>query len=183
MRIGTGVTIGLLISGCGAAPPWFPAPIPVVDGNPRSAFALEVIDIQPGIGAAAEPARCYYVHYTGWLTNGTKFDSSRDTTSSGAPRTPISFPQGFRRVITGWDTGFEGMQVGGKRRLIIPYQLAYGAQGRPPLIPPKATLIFDVELMAVADTLPRADASAERGTAAATPRCTPWPELAARTPP
>jgi peptidylprolyl isomerase len=89
------------------------------------------------------------VHYTGWLTDGKKFDSSRDTTAEGRPRTPLAFLQGSRSVISGWDAGFEGMRVGGKRRLIIPYQLAYGVNGRPPVIPPKATLVFDVELMDV----------------------------------
>ena len=84
----------------------------------------------------------YTVHYTGWLaSDGTKFDSSVDR------GTPFEFMQGARRVITGWDEGFEGMHVGGKRRLFIPYQLAYGELGRPPVIPAKADLIFDIELL------------------------------------
>ena len=116
---------------------------------------LEIEDLAVGAGAEAKGPSWVTVHYTGWLTDGTKFDSSRDTMPNGQPRTPIAFPQGARRVIAGWDAGFEGMRVGGKRRLIIPYQLAYGEKGRPPVIPPKSTLVFDVELMAVADTLPR----------------------------
>jgi peptidylprolyl isomerase len=84
------------------------------------------------------------VHYTGWLADGTKFDSSVDRGQ------PIEFPQGNRRVIPGWDTGFDGMRVGGKRRLYIPYQLAYGENRKGP-IPAKANLIFDVELVAQRD--------------------------------
>jgi peptidylprolyl isomerase len=91
------------------------------------------------------------VRYTGWLTDGTKFDSSND--HPGAE--PIVFPYGARRVIPGWDTGFEGMRVGGKRRLYVPYQLAYGDSGHPPVIPSKANLIFDVELVSQSDTPPQ----------------------------
>ena len=76
-------------------------------------------------------------------------------------------------MIAGWDLGFDGMKVGGQRRLFIPYQLAYGEAGRPPVIPPKAELIFDVELMAVADTLPRAEAT-PRGQTAPPPQCPAW---------
>jgi len=153
-----------------------PAPIPPVRGEPRVAFALRYLDLTAGTGAAAAPRKCLYAHYTGWLTNGTKFDSSRDTTARGAPRPPISFPQGARRVIAGWDAGFERMRVGARRRLFIPYQLAYGELGRPPVIPPRAELIFDVELMAVADTVPRA-ADAVPGQPAAGPRCASWDEV------
>jgi peptidylprolyl isomerase len=84
----------------------------------------------------------FVVHYTGWLRDGTKFDSSRDR------GTPLRFEQGKRRVIPGWDAGFEGMRVGGRRRLFVPYQLAYGEKGRGP-IPPRAELVFDVELLGV----------------------------------
>jgi peptidylprolyl isomerase len=110
--------------------------------------------VRDGTGPAVIPRGCVYAHYTGWLTDGTKFDSSRDTTARGTPRDPIAFPLGVRRVIAGWDAGFDGMRVGGQRRLYIPYQLAYGAEGREPTIPPAAMLIFDIELMAVADTVP-----------------------------
>ena len=94
----------------------------------------------------------------------TERSSTRRATrrAAGKPRDPISFPQGARRVIAGWDLGFEGMKVGGQRRLFIPYQLAYGEAGRPPVIPPKAELIFDVELMAVADTLAARRANSAR---------------------
>lgn len=150
----------------------FAAPIPPIRGEPRTAFALRYIDVAVGTGPALQPRQCAYVQYTGWLTDGTKFDSSRDTLPTGAPRPPFAFPQGARRVIAGWDAGFEGMAVGGRRRLLIPYQLAYGELGRPPVIPPKAELIFDVELMAVADTLPRAEAAP--GPAA---RCPAWTDV------
>jgi peptidylprolyl isomerase len=119
-----------------------PANIPPAHGLVHTAYALRYIDIKLGTGAPALPGQTYTVHYTGWLYDGTKFDSSVDRGQ------PFEFPQGQRRVIAGWDTGFEGMKVGGKRRLFVPYQLAYGELGRPP-IPPKANLIFDVELLAV----------------------------------
>lgn len=149
------------------------APIPKIEGDRRVAFALKYTEISVGAGASVEPRKCIYAHYTGWLTDGKKFDSSRDTTDDGKPRTPISFPQGARRVIAGWDLGFEGMKVGGRRRLFIPYQLAYGEAGRPPVIPPKAELVFDVEVMAVTDTLPRAEPT-PRGQPAPPPQCAPW---------
>jgi peptidylprolyl isomerase len=139
-----------------------------VQGKERVQYQMRYIDLTPGTGAEAAPDKCYYVHYTGWLTDGKKFDSSRDTASNGQPRTPLPFWQGKKNVIIGWDQGFEGMKVGGSRRLIIPYQLAYGATGRPPVIPPKATLVFDVELMDVRD----APAAAPQGAPPA--RCAPW---------
>ncbi|MEO7361159.1 MAG: FKBP-type peptidyl-prolyl cis-trans isomerase [Gemmatimonadaceae bacterium] len=149
------------------------ATIPPVKGKPVLAFAQRHVDIQLGAGESVRPNACFYAHYTGWLTDGTQFDSSRDTTRSGQPKPPISFAQGAKRVITGWDAGFEGMKVGGKRRLFIPYQLGYGELGRPPAIPAKSELIFDVELMAVADTLPRAQ-PVPRGQSAPPPQCPAW---------
>ena len=171
-----GVAGALVVLACAPRGRQLPAPIPRVEGTERTAFALRLIEVAPGSGALAEPRKCFFAHYTGWLTNGTKFDSSRDTMPNGQPRTPISFPQGARRVISGWDSGFEGMRVGGKRRLLIPYQLAYGELGRPPVIPPRSELIFDVELMAVADTLtassPPPAAPAQPG-----PRCPAWADV------
>ena len=108
------------------------------------AATLRYIDVAEGSGAPAAAGQEYTVHYTGWLRDGTKFDSSRDRNE------PIQFVQGRRQVIAGWDVGFEGMKTGGKRRLIIPYQFAYGERGSGS-IPPKAELIFDVELMSVRD--------------------------------
>lgn len=118
------------------------AQIPEVSGTPATLAALRYVNISSGAGALATPGMEYTVHYTGWLTDGKKFDSSVDRNE------PFKFIQGRRQVITGWDTGFEGMKVGGKRRLWIPYQLAYGEKGSGP-IPPKAELIFDVELLDV----------------------------------
>lgn len=117
---------------------------PPVNGAPVELATLRYIDIVQGTGAPAAAGKRFTVHYTGWLTNGAKFDSSVDRNE------PLDFVQGRRQVIAGWDVGFEGMKVGGKRRLFIPYQLAYGEPGSGP-IPPKADLIFDVELLAVAD--------------------------------
>lgn len=119
-----------------------PASIPAVPGPLHTQFEMRYQDIKIGTGEPAMPQQTYTVHYTGWLYDGTKFDSSVDRNQ------PFDFVQGQKRVITGWDIGFEGMRVGGKRRLFIPYQLAYGELGRDP-IPPKANLIFDVELLAV----------------------------------
>jgi peptidylprolyl isomerase len=148
-----------------------PAPIPPLVGDEQIGVALKYIDRTIGTGAPVMERQCVYVHYTGWLTDGTKFDSSRDTTPAGQPRTPIGFPVGFGRVISGWDQGFEKMAVGGQRRLFIPYALAYGRAGRPPVIPPRSELIFDLEVMAVRDTLPSAENRPQRGP---TPQCAEW---------
>jgi peptidylprolyl isomerase len=120
-----------------------PAAIPPVAAPVRTQYVMRYQEVAAGTGAPAEPGRVFAVHYTGWLRDGTKFDSSRDRGE------PIKFEQGKRRVIPGWDAGFEGMRVGGRRRFFIPYQLAYGEKGRPPRIPPRAELIFDVELVGV----------------------------------
>ncbi len=104
---------------------------------------LQVIDVEVGAGAEAQVGATAVVHYTGWLADGTKFDSSVDRSQ------PFSFPLGGGRVISGWDEGVVGMKVGGKRRLIIPPDLAYGPEGRPPTIPPSAELTFDVELLEI----------------------------------
>lgn len=123
------------------------ASIPRATGKIHAQYTMRYIDVALGTGKLAEPGKVYSVHYTGWLLDGTKFDSSRNRGK------PLSFEQGKRKVIPGWDAGFEGMRVGGKRRLFIPYQLAYGEKGRGK-IPPKAELIFDVELMDVTDPPP-----------------------------
>src|SRR5580658_10275879 len=117
---------------------------PPVNGVPVELATLRYIDIAEGTGVPAAAGKRFTVHYTGWLKDGTKFDSSVDRNE------PLDFVQGRRQVIAGWDVGFEGMKVGGKRRLFIPYQLAYGEAGSGP-IPPKAELIFDVELLGVDD--------------------------------
>jgi peptidylprolyl isomerase len=173
MRNLLSTVFALALAACHRGPPAtaLPRSIPAVSGKTQIALALRYIDVQAGMGAAVDPRQCVYVHYTGWLRDGTKFDSSRDTTPNGAPRTPIGFPLGVRRVIAGWDLGFDGMKVGGQRRLFIPYPLAYGEAGRPPVIPERAELIFDLEIMAVSDTLPRAESTPQRGP---TPQCPTW---------
>jgi FKBP-type peptidyl-prolyl cis-trans isomerase len=114
----------------------------------QSADSLQVTDVVEGTGEVAEPGRVAVVHYTGWLHDaeaedgkGTKFDSSVDRGE------PFRFPLGAGRVIRGWDEGVAGMRVGGKRQLVIPPDMAYGERGAGRLIPPGATLVFDVELL------------------------------------
>lgn len=103
---------------------------------------LMYADIREGDGAQpAGPSSVVRVHYVGYLTDGTKFDSSYDRGES------VTFP--LNRVIRGWTEGVGSMKVGGRRKLVIPYELAYGEGGRPPTIPPKAMLVFDVELLGV----------------------------------
>jgi len=104
---------------------------------------LKYTDDQVGTGAEASSGKTAVVHYTGWLADGTKFDSSRDRGQ------PLSFPLGGGRVIRGWDEGVVGMRVGGKRTLTIPPDLGYGTRGFPPVIPANATLKFEVELVDV----------------------------------
>lgn len=124
--------------------PEVPAAIPAVKGDVKDAATLRYIDVEAGQGKPAGPGQRYTVHYTGWLRDGTKFDSSRDRNE------PFEFVQGKRQVIAGWEAGFGGMKEGGKRRLFIPSALAYGDKGIAS-IPPKAELIFDVELIRVTD--------------------------------
>jgi FKBP-type peptidyl-prolyl cis-trans isomerase FkpA len=104
---------------------------------------LTIEDVVVGDGAAAAAGQQVTVHYTGWLTNGTKFDSSKDRND------PFVFPLGAGRVIKGWDEGVQGMKVGGKRKLTIPPALGYGARGAGGVIPPNSTLVFEVELLGV----------------------------------
>jgi FKBP-type peptidyl-prolyl cis-trans isomerase FkpA len=104
--------------------------------------ALKVEDTKEGTGTAAAKGDAVEVHYTGWLTDGTKFDSSKN-------RGPFGFTLGAGQVIKGWDQGVQGMKVGGVRKLTIPPDLGYGARGAAGVIPPNAELIFEVELLKV----------------------------------
>ena len=104
---------------------------------------LVIEDLVTGQGDEAVAGKRVTVHYTGWLTNGSKFDSSKDRNE------PFVFPLGAGHVIKGWDQGVAGMKVGGKRKLTIPPELGYGARGAGGVIPPSATLVFEVELLAV----------------------------------
>lgn len=131
----------IAVAAIASAQPKIPDSIPHVSGEMVNQYTMRYIEVQKGAGKLAEAGMMFTVHYTGWLYDGTQFDSSTG-------RQPITFEQGKRKVIPGWDAGFEGMRVGGKRRLLIPYQLAYGEKGRGK-IPPKADLIFDVELIDV----------------------------------
>lgn len=110
--------------------------------GPKTVGGVTIEDIKVGGGPTAAAGKVVSAHYTGRFTDGTKFDSSYD---AGAP---IEFPLGAGKVIKGWDIGIEGMRVGGKRKLTIAPELAYGARGNGP-VPPNATLVFDVELIAV----------------------------------
>ncbi|MCU0939515.1 MAG: FKBP-type peptidyl-prolyl cis-trans isomerase [Burkholderiaceae bacterium] len=110
---------------------------------PTTPSGLQYDDLTVGSGAAAASGQYVTVHYTGWLTNGKKFDSSVDRGD------PFGFNLGRGQVIAGWDEGVQGMQVGGKRKLTIPPDLGYGQWGAGGVIPPNATLVFEVELLAV----------------------------------
>ena len=173
MRIPALLVSALALAACHHPPKaaGLPPAIPAMVGTEQIVLALRYIDGTVGAGAAVGPRQCVYVHYTGWLRDGAKFDSSRDTMPNGAPRTPIGFLLGVRRVIAGWDLGFAGMHVGGLRRLFIPYPLAYGESGRPPVIPERSDLIFDLQVLAISDTLPSAETIPQRGP---TPQCPTW---------
>jgi FKBP-type peptidyl-prolyl cis-trans isomerase len=110
------------------------------ESNPSG---LKYLDIQAGSGATAKAGQKATVHYTGWLANGQKFDSSVDRNE------PFEFTLGAGQVIKGWDEGVAGMKVGGKRKLVIPPAMGYGARGAGGVIPPNAELIFEVELLGV----------------------------------
>jgi peptidylprolyl isomerase len=143
------LAVTALIAGCGIAV----APVEPAFAQPAgkkimtTASGLKYIDEKTGTGPSPEAGQTAVVHYTGWLyvngAKGSKFDSSVDRNE------PFEFPIGRGRVIKGWDEGVASMKVGGKRTLIIPPELGYGARGAGGVIPPNATLMFDVELLAV----------------------------------
>jgi FKBP-type peptidyl-prolyl cis-trans isomerase len=119
------------------------APTKVTGDGVKTDSGLQYWDIKVGTGNEAKSGDHVKVHYTGWFTSGKKFDSSVDA------HQPYSFTLGKNEVIKGWDEGVTGMKVGGKRQLHIPPELAYGEAGYKDIVPPNATLIFDVQLLAV----------------------------------
>lgn len=135
----------LMLGACSPAEnPPAPTPVSVSEGAAATApSGLIVEELAVGSGATALAGNRVSVHYTGWLTNGTKFDSSHDRNQ------PFEFQLGAGQVIPGWDEGVAGMRVGGKRKLTIPPQLGYGARGAGGVIPPDAVLVFEIELLDV----------------------------------
>ena len=149
-------------------------------------FSLAYVDVKPGTGEPAQKGKWLSIQYTGYLTDGTKFDSSLDR------KDPLDFQYGEHSVVPGWDTGMDGMKVGAKRRLYIPFQLAYGPNGNGHGIPPRAMLVFDIEQVGVSDTKPQRAAPPASATPAAPPKpaapaapraATPPPAAAPATPP
>ncbi len=133
----------LIVSGSPTPASVDTGPPPLADEPTFSETGLGIIDIEVGSGETPEMGKLVVVHYTGWLSeDGTKFDSSLDG------GTPFEFVLGLGEVIAGWDEGLATMNVGGKRRLIIPPELAYGEEGRPS-IPPDSELTFDIELLEI----------------------------------
>ncbi|MCH6555166.1 MAG: FKBP-type peptidyl-prolyl cis-trans isomerase [Chloroflexi bacterium] len=134
----------LIVSGSPTAASVDTGPPPLADEPTFSETGLGIIDIEAGSGETPETGKLVVVNYTGWLSeDGTKFDSSLDR------GTPFEFVLGLGQVIAGWDEGLATMNVGGKRRLIIPPELGYGEGGSPPTIPPNAELTFDIELLEI----------------------------------
>jgi FKBP-type peptidyl-prolyl cis-trans isomerase len=143
MRLRSILTAALLTSACTIA-------IASHETSVTAPTTLEITDVKPGTGPAITAGKTAVVHYTGWLYSasaadhkGKKFDSSRDRND------PFSFHVGGGEVIGGWDQGVVGMQAGGQRRLVIPPTLGYGARGAGGVIPPNATLLFDIELLSI----------------------------------
>ncbi len=148
LRLGWMLALASLLAGCPADGGAYRDPS-LQQGNPMAA-ALQTIELKPGTGAEVAAGQTAVVHYTGWLfadgapdNKGRKFDSSRDRND------PFAFRVGGGQVIKGWDQGVAGMKVGGERRLVIPPELGYGSRGAGGVIPGGATLVFDVELVAI----------------------------------
>lgn len=145
------ILVLLVGTGCGLGPKLTatPEPTPAVTPEPSQKNSqiskLETEDLQVGDGQEAKSGDVVKVHYTGTLTDGTVFDSSKDRGQ------PFTFTLGAGQVIQGWDLGFEGMRVGGRRKLTIPPELGYGERGVPGAIPANATLVFEVELLEIGE--------------------------------
>jgi hypothetical protein len=154
-----GVLLCTIVSGCASG--GARAATVASGATPRAATTassnsdeLSVTDTRVGTGNIARAHQCLYVHYVGLLADGRKFDSTRDPLPNGRVTPPVAFELGARAVMPGWEQGLVDMRVGGVRRLWVPYRLAYGAGGQPPAIPPRTDLVFDIELMAIAEPLP-----------------------------
>ncbi len=132
---------------------------------------LGTVDTRIGTGTRATSHMCLYVHYIGLLADGRTFETSRTPQKNGAAAPPIAFEISTGTVMPGWEKGLLGMQVGGTRRLFVPFRLAYGADGRPPAIPPRTDLVFDVELLALSSPLPT---SSNAPRADGTTTCAAW---------
>lgn len=147
MRLSRRIFATMALIGLGMAVVPFSALSQTAGKTMTTASGLQIIDTVVGTGASPQTGQTAVVHYTGWLyvngAKGKKFDSSVDRNE------PFEFPVGRGRVIKGWDEGVASMKVGGKRTLVIPPELGYGARGAGGVIPPNATLMFDVELLAV----------------------------------
>ena len=138
----TALAAAIALAQSGAPKPAVGGPTKVTGEGTKTPSGLQYWDITVGTGAEAQKGQKVTVHYTGWLTSGKKFDSS-------VGGKPFPFRIGAGDVIKGWDQGVAGMKVGGKRQLRIPPDLAYGAKGYPGVIPPNATLVFDVQLVGI----------------------------------
>lgn len=145
VRLALALSLVAASAGCNDKVPE-PDSTPKVERKPAAKDEFKAEDVVVGTGAEAKDGSTVKVQYTGTLKNGTKFDSSRDRNE------PFEFTLGKGQVIKGWDKGVVGMKVGGKRKLTIPSELGYGDKGSPPKIPGKATLVFEVELLAVNET-------------------------------
>jgi FKBP-type peptidyl-prolyl cis-trans isomerase len=145
LTLAVAIAVGAIAVSLSVAP--FGALAQTAGKTMTTASGLQIIDTTVGTGVSPKPGQICVMHYTGWLyedgKKGKKFDSSVDRNE------PFEFPIGQHRVIAGWDEGVATMQVGGKRTLIIPPELGYGARGAGGVIPPNATLMFDVELLGV----------------------------------
>ena len=145
------------------------APATAASATATARANLGIVDTRIGTGARAAARQCLYVHYVGALADGRAFESSRTPLPSGQVPPPIAFELGAGSVMAGWEKGLMAMQVGGTRRLFVPYAMAYGASGRPPSIPPRTDLVFDIELLAVAPPLPTSSNAPRAETARSCP--------------